>query len=360
MARRFTIYNCHIHTFKKEDVPRRFVKFWLVALLGTSVGYSAVSWVLRRMNFLSRENKFRKYLKFVDTGKLPTQEAIFLQCASQYPKGTKFFIHAIDMEFMNAGRIPRAYKGQLEELEDLQKKYPEEVLPFIHIDPRRKGALELFKEALDKGFRGLKLYPPMGHAAGDERLDPFYEYCNQNKIPVLVHCGPQSPTHYRASKKKVWKMLDEAGISYDRRQSVMELCAEFGHPRYYIPILEKYPGLHICFAHWGSEISWENYIKNPLNQENWFYHIKHMLQKYPGLYTDISFTLNNREFFPVLKVFLQNPKIREKVLFCSDYYMVETRTAEKKFGFDLRAFLGEELFKTIAHDNPVKFLHGKT
>jgi hypothetical protein len=74
------------------------------------------------------------------------------------------------------------------------------------------------------------------------------------------------------------------------------------------------------------------------------------------LYSDISFTLNNREFFPLLKVLLNNKKLKSKILFGSDYYMVETKTTERRFSIDLRADLGDDDFLTIASKNPQKFL----
>jgi hypothetical protein len=36
--------------------------------------------------------------------------------------------------------------------------------------------------------------------------------------------------------------------------------------------------------------------------------------------------------------------------------MVESKSTEKKFCFDLRAYLGEELFEQIANINPKKYL----
>jgi len=358
MKKDFDIYNCHIHIFEEKDVPRGFLKLGLVAFLSTKIGYNLTLRLLRRYNFLSKNNAFYKYARFAETGKLGSQQAIFEKCEEQYPVNTKFIVLAIDMAYMNAGRVPRSFQQQIDELARLYEDKPDSVIPFIHIDPRRPGIFDIFLDAVRKGFRGVKLYPPMGHRPDDERLTPVYEYCSNFRLPLLVHCGPQSPTHYKGSKKQIRKLLDAAGIAYTSHMKKQELCAQFGHPELYIPILEKYPNMNICFAHWGSEVSWRNYIENPGARDNWFRIIRDMLGKYPNLYTDISFTLNNPEFFSILKVYMNRyPAIREKVLFGSDYYMVEVKTTEKKFGFDLRAFLGEEFFKIIAHDNPIRFLN---
>lgn len=354
------IYNVHIHTFKEEDVPRNFLPLGLVRVMSTTTGFKTVSRILNFLNPFSTDDQFKKYLKFAETGKLNSQEEIFKQCAIQYPEKTKFIVHAIDMSEMNAGRVPRKYQDQLSELLQLSKKYPDIVIPFVHIEPNNPEYLSIFSRAMSNGFKGVKLYPPAScFLPTDKRLDPIYRYCNENKIPILVHCGPQSPTHYHDSIKNLRKKLDAAGLKWTKDMDKVELCGQFTHPKNYVKILEKYPNINLCFGHWGSEISWKKYIENPADTDNWFYVIKDMLIKYPNLYTDISFTLNDQEYFSVLKVFLQNEKIRPKVLFGSDYYMVETKTNEKKFGFDLRAYLGEDLFKTIAYTNPKKYLQNE-
>ena len=90
---------------------------------------------------------------------------------------------------------------------------------------------------------------------------------------------------------------------------------------------------------------------------NWFIIIKDMIKKYDNFYTDIAFTLNNEKYFPLLKLLLQDDTIRHKILFGSDYYMVETKSLENNFNIDLRAYLGEYLFELISELNPKKFLN---
>src|SRR5690606_22800425 len=38
-----------------------------------------------------------------------------------------------------------------------------------------------------------KMYPPCGYSPSDPMLDPFYEYCAEKQLPVLIHFGPTSP-----------------------------------------------------------------------------------------------------------------------------------------------------------------------
>ena len=349
------IYNCHIHTFTEQDVPRDFLPLSLVRLLATKTGYKFITGLLKTFNFISSEDQFKKYAQFANIGKLGSQREIFLNCVRYYPENTRFIVLAVDMRYMNAGKIPRIYNEQLKELENLYYEYMEKIIPFVHIDPNSPEInyiCDFLKE--NPWIKGIKIYPPIGHYPMDNRLISLYEYCEDYQIPIIAHCGPISPTHNKSSKKDICKLLN---IPYNKKLSKMELCAEFASPDKWIKVLERFPKLKISLAHWGSEISWQNYMENPNDNYNWLYTINEMLKIYPNLYTDVSFSLNNPEYFSVLKILLLDEKIRQKVLFGSDYYMVQTASSEKRFSMDLRAYLGEDLWKQISNINPKHFLN---
>lgn len=71
-------------------------------------------------------------------------------------------------------------------------QWPDRYVIFGGADPRRGAeGFDLFKKGVEVwGFRGLKLYPPMGYAMDDEGLFPYYEYCDRYGLPVLLHTGP--------------------------------------------------------------------------------------------------------------------------------------------------------------------------
>jgi hypothetical protein len=63
---------------------------------------------------------------------------------------------------------------------------------------------------------------------------------------------------------------------------------------------------------------------------------------------------------PLLKLILtKNDFINGRILFGSDFYMVSFKGAERELSIRLRSYLGEELFKIIAYDNPKKFLNNE-
>lgn len=351
-----TFYNAHIHTFQECDVPRKFLPLGLVRILATRAGFRVISRFLNNLNPYSDSDTFDRYVKFVKIGKLGSQEKIFRECRDFYPEGTKFIVLAMDMAFMGAGKVPRPYQEQIKELAGLKKKFPQ-VIPFIHIDPRRAGFFELLKKSVEEwGFRGVKIYPPLGYFPYDKDLNPVYEYCIEKNLPVLSHCSPYNPVHFKGGKKELHELLSKSINPVDvKGKSKKELCAHFTNPKNWEYVLNDFPDLKLCLAHFGSEYYWKKYLDEPDDPENWFVLIKEMISKYEHLYTDISFTLNKQEFFPLLKVLLSDHALRNKILFGSDFYMVETKTTERRFAIDLRAFIGEENFKAIAADNPKKY-----
>lgn len=348
--------NTHIHTFSNKDVPEHFLPLNLVKLVETKFGYKLIKSLLKILDPLTNA-QLNRYIKFIDISKLGKQQKIFENIMFQYPKGTEFIVLSIDMSAMGAGKIRNGYLSQLKELSEVAKQY--KIYPFVHIDPNNNSYLFNYNYAIHElGFMGVKLYPPAScHLPNDNKLKQIYDLCEIDNIPIISHCSYQSPNHYRGSIKEIKNKLDKACIAYYDKMSKTELCGLFTQPQNYISVLKNYPNTNICLAHWGSEKAWEQYINNPTDKENWFYLIKEMLYQYDNLYTDISFTLSNPEYMSVLKVLLsQDKKIRERVMFGSDYYMVETKCSEKQFIFDLRGYLGEELFQQISNINPKRFL----
>jgi len=350
------IYNCHIHTFKDSDIPRRFLPLGLVRILASKTGFKVVSRGLNNLNPFSDNDTFDRYAKFVEIGKLGSQRRIFEECKRFYPDDTQFAILPMDMAFMGAGRVPREYEEQIKELAELKIIYPQ-IIPFIHIDPRRDGFFDLLKKSVEMwGFKGVKIYPPLGYFPYDESLYPVYEYCVNQNLPVISHCSPYNPVHFKGSDQELHSLLSKSKnpIVFTGKNR-KELCSNFTNPKNWEYVLNDFKNLRVCLAHFGSAYYWKEYLDNPGNEENWFVLIKDMIPKYEHLYTDISFTLNEQEYFPLLKVLLSDKTLRDKILFGSDYYMVETEATERRFALDLRAFIGESNFESIAVNNPKIF-----
>ena len=352
------MFNTHIHIFRDIDVPDRFLPLYLVRILSNKFCFNIIAKFLNYLNPFSNNDLFDRYVNFITIGNLGSQENIFNECAKYYDNDTKFVVLTMDMAYMGCGNVKRPFLEQLIELSQLKNKYPN-ILPYVHIDPRRHNPLLDVKNAIEHlGFNGVKIYPSLGYFPYDSKLYPIYEYCEKNNIPIISHCSPYNPVHFKGSRKELKKLLLKSKIPINtNNKSIKELCSNFSNPNNWKCILQKFPNLKICAAHFGSEYYWDKYLENPIDKDNWFIIIKDMIKKYDNFYTDIAFTLNNEKYFPLLKLLLQDDTIRHKILFGSDYYMVETKSLENNFNIDLRAYLGEYLFELISELNPKIFLN---
>jgi uncharacterized protein len=338
------MFNIHIHTFLEKDIPRNFLPFGMVRLLNSKVGFFLFSKLLRAANPFSSKDMFDRYCRFVEIGKHKSQAEILNDCAEFYPCGTKFVILPMDMAYMGAGKVPRRYKDQLTELVRLMLTN-QNVIPFIHIDPRREDYYDLFNYAIAEGFGGVKLYPPLGVFPFDARLDCIYDYCQSHKLPVLAHCTAGNPVHFKGSRKELKELLKPCKMEIDWSLSNKDLCSYFTHPNNYMYVFQKFPNLKICLAHFGRENDWDKKILS-------------MMPFFNGLFVDISYSLYDQEHWGYLKVLLStNPIFKERCLFGSDYYMNACEGEEKQFSINLRAYLGEDLWNQISVINPEKYLY---
>ena len=71
------------------------------------------------------------------------------------------------------------------------KKYPDKIIPFVHIDPRRRGAIKFVKKCVEEwGAKGLKLHPGAGFNPEESATLKLVESIADYGIPVITHTGP--------------------------------------------------------------------------------------------------------------------------------------------------------------------------
>ncbi|MBN1328966.1 MAG: amidohydrolase family protein [Candidatus Heimdallarchaeota archaeon] len=375
-----SIFNTHIHTFTFNDIPKKFIPLGLVRLLS----HLSVR-IARFLNNLLKRTEgdvYDRYANFIRLITCRKQIEIFKYIRQFYPEHTltRFIVLSMDMAFMKAGEVKNQYENQLIELSQLSTKVKEdeftEIYPFICVDPRREGVLDLVKKYVtDYGFCGIKLYPPLGYFPYDKRLDSIYAFANEKKLPIIAHCSKSGPVFFREKKKKIRKQLIEeinpnVGLNLDfNKKNKRELCNYFTHPKNYEKILTKYPNLKICLAHFGGGTQWEKFLnpstdgicKEKKNKKidteaSWFEIIYDMLKSHKNLYTDISYNLSRIEYLSILKMTLLNKEIQNQILYGTDFYMSEVESSDRRFGFDIRGYIGEDNFKLIATTNPKEFL----
>ncbi len=298
---------------------------------------------------------FERIARFLKIAEQPTQDEVFQQVQRQYPNEenvkTVFVVLPMDMGRMNLGELDTSIDLQHKELLALAECYKPQIIPFYAADPRHEDIVERVKNNLARDkFQGIKIYPNLGYKPGDPKLMEIYELCIAGDFPVVTHCSPGG----------IWKY----GLSRKERRANSE-------PLNYKRILDTpgYETLKLNLAHFGGAEEWVKHLRGRSEEdkeEPWVRTIYEMIASgnYPNLYTDISYTAFTPkvqglfiDLVDYLKVLLSHPLVRKRVLFGSDYYMVEQESvSEKEASILLRSRLGEDLYKQIAYTNPREFL----
>ena len=352
------MFNCHIHLFHLDHVPRRFPNLLVHSLGSSRFAKAFLSGLLKITIPWSKRDNLERWANFLDHATEDSQADLFEIVSGHYPSDACFVVLPMDMRGLEKGLPRKDIEEQHEQLAKLAKDFPEKIIPFIHIDPRSgsddmsgPNALEFIEKLHQEGidgvkFKGIKLYPPYGYSANDECVDKIFQYANTHRLPITAHC---------MSRGGVWT------------ESVpKETLVDYTAPCNYVTALKKYPDMKLCLAHFGGYKEWDDYLARDNNADlaledmDWVSQIVTMMKSgdYPNLYADISYTLfKYQDYAPTLSLLLLDPKIGAHTLFGSDFYMSEqNKLPERKLSVKLRRCLGEDAFWKIAHDNPKRFL----
>lgn len=412
------IYNCHAHCFSLDHVPDYFLRGYFPIKLKLSwikkVGL--LRWIINNSRKLKNKRFFRRLFgessleAFERIGNLlgygdKPQEKIIRDVQRFYPSGTRFVMLTMDMDYIDAGEANVKYPLQLDELVQLKKRenLKNIIFPFAFADPRRfaedPGHLEKVGRYVDeKLVTGIKLYPALGYWPFDKNLKMVYDLALKHNLPIVTHCI-RGVVHYRGKEKPVTHPFKPDIILEGKKPKVF--TTHYTHPINYECLLNKdliskfwaipeseasrYSNLKICLAHFGGSSEWEKYLTDPwladsdnlkedfssLDKKNWHFDLVQkpmtytwfkiicdLIEKYPNVYTDISYMLWDPIVWPLLKVLLENnPKIRRRVLFGTDYYVVSKEGSERELSIQLRGYIGEDNFKQIAFYNAEEFLN---
>ena len=358
----YVIHNVHCHIFTIDYLPRNFIGWYFPTTLASK------KWVAKRLLKLARRFAPR-FAGFIYSAKMENQKSVFKELIGYYPKQTKFCPLTVDFDYMNAGKAKKDYLQQLKDVAQLKEneKYKDKILPFVCADPRRENILDLIKEYIeDHKFTGIKLYPALGFFPDDKRLDGVYEYAEANEIPITTHCIPKNKNHFRYRPTK--EMIDIARTRFEKfynekdGRKAYDFAKYLNHPTNYEYVLKKFPKLKINLAHFGGNEEWDKYLdvsdENFKDERNWYSLIRKLIaNKDHNVYSDISFTVHDDKLYPLLKNLTKSRGVKDRVLFGSDFYMLQKDYHERRFGLDVRGYLSDDEYWLIAETNPKEFLN---
>ncbi|MBI2297997.1 MAG: amidohydrolase family protein [Armatimonadetes bacterium] len=338
------IINCHVHTFTADHLPVDYLPFRLTRLLRNPIVRGAAERVLRLAGALLETEVLTRAGRFVRQAGQASQKLAFDRLILHYPPETVFVVLPMDFEYCGMQPPPVSVERQLAELAGLVVEYPGRILPFVPIHPERPDLLAFVRRWVEeRGFRGLKLYPPLGADPRDSALHSVFAYAEERGLPVISHC---------------------AGVAVRSRRLSHGQALQLTAPLRCLEVLREFPRLKFCLAHYGGTTEWDKCLQLGLGavadrQHSWVDDISKLLRDGGNqLYVDVSYTMwTAPSRYSYLKVLLEDPAIRPRVLFGSDYYMVDLeRRSEKQVSVELRARLGEELWERISYTNSIEFL----
>jgi predicted TIM-barrel fold metal-dependent hydrolase len=135
------------------------------------------------------------------------------------------------------------------------KRFPDRLIPFFSIDPRRDGALEMFKRGVeDWGMKGLKFHPTAGFYPYQEECYPLYGACLEYGMPVVVHTGSQpAPMKFRFARPIY---LDDVAADFPELKII---AAHVGHAMWEEAVLLAGIKTNIYFDFSGWQIAFNEH-----------------------------------------------------------------------------------------------------
>ncbi|WMN06053.1 alpha/beta fold hydrolase [Marivirga arenosa] len=278
--------------------------------------------------------------------KVPNEDSVrILKYAKKIIKGLNLVNASVLEDAKNS------YKTQKQELEQLKTLYGNDIFPFLAVDPRREGMAQEVEENIgkDKVFHGVKLYTPNGYSPTDLNLfDPekafvhgtsLYKWCEENQIPIMAHCSDsgfatftdriqiygdlctqeEDTSDNDYTYKLVFKDKAYHDFEYNLLQggfdkSIKERAHRLNHPTLWRKVLEKYPDLKICLAHFGG------------GSHEWQEEIKRLILDFDNVYTDLSCQTKPEMLQTIAERYFKtdtadNQKIRSRIMYGSDYFL---------------------------------------
>ena len=183
-----------------------------------------------------------------------------------------------------------------EEVKKLVDMYPDRLIGFAGVDPRREDAAEVLEKAFTElEMKGLKLSPAMQYfMPGDPLMKPLYEICLKYNKPILF----------------------EAGMTW-----VKNSPSKYSNPLNFEDVAIEYPELRMCLGHFG----WP-----------WTRETAMLILKYPNLYADTALLYfdSPKQFFQTtfndqLGEYWIDRMLYDKVMFGSTYPRIEQKRMVK-------------------------------
>jgi predicted TIM-barrel fold metal-dependent hydrolase len=259
----------------------------------------------------------------------------------------------------NEAKMFARWPKQVRETVAVAKAKPWKILPLYHYEPRRwlrNGNWDdpFYCNVMDSKsngdkkdaysdsclFIGFKMYPSLGYKPWDvmklPNLAKFYARCASNSIPIVSHCSPGGLfTHERELYLKYNIRNGEPQLEHLYKNKRDGISADLQYflenhtaPKNWDSVLGNNNGLKLCLAHFGGAgdaaedkaySGWQD-VENRLG--NWRDDLIALMKKHTTLYVDLAYFLLEGLTDKLVKILTDNPWLKERILFGTDWYMI--------------------------------------
>lgn len=288
----------------------------------------------------------------------------------------------------------------------LIKKYIEEnqfggfkIYPALGYYPFDEKLLPIWKYAADNGIpimthciKGTIFY--RGQKKGAWNKHPILQEQRRNgklePLPLLQRKNKDFSINFTHPLNYLCLLKEEFLRKIIGQSEDSKLKELFGYKDGETALESNLSNLKICFGHFGGEDQWNNFfeadrspysqqiIKNPSwgidfmkntkgvfspdklykiwNSTDWYSIICSLMLQHENIYADVSYILYDPKIQALLKETLNNPILRERVLFGTDFYVVRNHRSDKELKALLASMLTALEFEVISRSNPKSFL----
>ncbi len=359
-------FDVHTHIFDYDHVPNSF--------FGTRLPFSK-NFLKSATSFLdnlfdSKDDMASHMANFFDLLNKNTMRDIAKKMFELYNYETYVFcILMMDMEF-GIEKPDKEYENQCREILEIRNEFPDKILPFFGVDPRRPDIYNRFLQAFTspENFFGVKVYPALGYLPSDPVLMQIFEICEQKNIPITTHCGGYAVHSTNNDIEVRGLKLDEKG-EYQQFAETVSFSLPKSHGDYFNtplnwePVLKKFPKLKLNLAHFGGGGEWEVFVNQRKNLErksdSAVSQIIDLMYRYKNVYADFAYTMSRPYFYETLRQLIEDNKvIGERVMYGTDFYMIAMEGLFRCIKTDFMTAMGDKIMTKIASENPLRFLFG--
>ncbi len=183
-----------------------------------------------------------------------------------------------------------------EDVVRVARRYPDQFIPFLSVNPLRPNALDLIDEYVEKGCRGAKFLQNYWRVDPNApSLIPYYEKLRRHNLPLIIHTGSE----YTIQSQRELEDVGVLNLPLETGVTVVAAHMGLGHAE------------HRMFP-------WRNLSRDPACLGRSYFTLLEMLERHANLYADISAML-----IPLraraLPHLARQTRIHHKILFGSDY-----------------------------------------